>query len=463
MNARLQDLTCGSLRSQILWFSLPLIASNILQVLFNMSDIAVVGRFAGPHALGAVGSTTTLVTLFTGFLIGMSGGVNVLAAQFFGAKNEAEVRRTVHTAFLICLTVGLILAAGGIGLARGLLELLHTKAELFEGAERYLRIYFLGMPALALYNFGNAVFSAVGDTKRPLYYLTAAGIVNVALNLFFVIVCGLDVAGVAMASVISQYLSAVLTVGALFRCRGIYALRRAALRFDREKSKKLLMLGLPAGLQSAIFAIANLFIQASVNSFDTTMVEGNSAAANADALVYDVMTAFYTACASFIGQNYGAGKRERVMKSYQISLLYSFGAGAVMGVGLIVFGRQFLALFTTEEAVANAGMRRLTIMGLSYAVSAFMDCTIAAARGLGKTVVPMVIVISGSCVFRVIWVYTIFAYFGTITSLYLLYIFSWTITAAAEIAYFIRCCRRQVANIRPGAESASPQAASRMG
>lgn len=449
MDAKLQDLTCGSLKSQILLFSLPLMASNVLQVLFNMSDIAVVGRFAGASALGAVGSTATLVSLFTGFLIGMSGGVNVLVAQFFGAKNEEEIRKTVHTAFLICLAVGLILAAGGIGFARGLLELLRTKPELIDGAERYLRIYFLGMPALALYNFGNAVFSAVGDTKKPLYYLMASGIVNVLLNLFFVIVCGLDVAGVAIASVLAQYLSAVLTVGTLFRSRDIYALRPAALRFDGSRSKKLLVLGLPAGFQSAIFAIANLFIQASVNSFSTTMVEGNSAAANADALVYDVMTAFYTACASFIGQNYGAGKRERVMKSYQISLLYSFGIGAVMGLGLILFGRQFLALFTTEDAVVSAGMKRLTIMGFSYAFSAFMDCTIAAARGLGRTVVPMIIVISGSCVFRVIWVYTIFAYFGTITSLYLLYIFSWSITAAAEIVYFIRCYRRQVAGVQP--------------
>lgn len=455
MDAKLQDLTYGSLKSQILLFSLPLMASNVLQVLFNMSDIAVVGRFAGAGALGAVGSTTTLVSLFTGFLIGMSGGVNVLVAQFFGAKNEEEIRRTVHTAFLICLAVGLILAVGGTGFARLLLELLRTKPELIGGAERYLRIYFLGMPALALYNFGNAVFSAVGDTKKPLYFLLASGIVNVLLNLFFVIVCGLDVAGVAIASVLAQYLSAVLTVGALFRSQDIYALRPAVLRFDGGRSKKLLMLGLPAGFQSAIFAIANLFIQASVNSFNTTMVEGNSAAANADALVYDVMTAFYTACASFIGQNYGAGKRDRVMKSYQISLLYSFGIGAVMGMGLILFGRQFLALFTTEEAVVSAGMKRLTIMGLSYAFSAFMDCTIAAARGLGRTVVPMMIVISGSCVFRVIWVYTVFAYFGTITSLYLLYIFSWTITAAAEIAYFIRCYHRQVAGMRP----AAPQAA----
>ena len=226
------------------------------------------------------------------------------------------------------------------------------------------------------------------------------------------------------------------------------------MRFDGKRTKKLLMLGIPAGLQSVIFAIANLFIQAAVNSFDATMVEGNSAAANSDALVYDVMAAFYTACASFIGQNYGAGRRDRVLKSYRISMAYSFGAAAVMGAVLVLFGRQFLSLFTTEEAVISAGMKRLIIMGCSYAFSAFMDCTIAAARGLGRTVVPMIIVISGSCVFRVIWIYTVFACFGTITSLYLLYIFSWTITGAAEIDYFVRCCRRQMDGLRPAAAEA---------
>ena len=454
MNATLQDLTCGPLKKQILLFSLPLIASNVLQVLFNMSDVAVVGRFAGAAALGAVGSTTTLITLFTGFLIGLSGGVNVLVAQYFGAKNGDEVRKSVHTAFLVSAAAGLLLAAAGICFARELLELLHTKPELIDGAELYLRIYFLGMPALALYNFGNAVFSAVGDTKKPLCYLTAAGIVNVLLNLFFVIVCRLHVAGVAIASAASQYLSALLTLGALFRRGDVCALRLSAMRFDGKRTKKLLMLGIPAGLQSVIFAIANLFIQAAVNSFDATMVEGNSAAANSDALVYDVMAAFYTACASFIGQNYGAGRRDRVLKSYRISMAYSFGAAAVMGAVLVLFGRQFLSLFTTEEAVISAGMKRLIIMGCSYAFSAFMDCTIAAARGLGRTVVPMIIVISGSCVFRVIWIYTVFACFGTIASLYLLYIFSWTITGAAEIAYFVRCCRRQMDSLRPAAAEA---------
>ena len=213
-------------------------------------------------------------------------------------------------------------------------------------------------------------------------------------------------------------------------------------------AERILMLGVPAGLQNAIFAIANLFIQAGVNSFDSLMVKGNSAAANADAMVYDAMAAFYMACASFMSQNYGAGKLDRVKKSYFIALAYSFGLGAVLGGGLLVFGRQFLALFTTESAVIDAGMKRIMVMGWAYCTSAFMDCTIAASRGLGKTVIPTVIVVLGSCVFRVIWVYTIFAHFHTIPALYLLYPCSWILTALAEIAYFASCYKRAMAIFR---------------
>ena len=247
----------------------------------------------------------------------------------------------------------------------------------------------------------------------------------------------------AIASIISQYISAFLILLALRSSQDAYGLRFSELRIRRDKALSILSLGVPAGMQNAIFAIANLFIQAGVNTFDATTVEGNSAAANADALIYDVMAAFYTACASFMGQNFGAGKKDRVLKSYFISLAYSFGIGAVLGLLLVAFGRNFLALFTADAAVVEAGMARLTVMGFSYAISAFMDCTIAASRGLGKSLVPTVIVIMGSCVFRVVWVYTVFAYFGTITSLYLLYAFSWAITAVAEIVYFAVCYQRQ--------------------
>ena len=448
MNQELRDLTRGPLGKQIFLFSFPLILSNLLQVLFNMADIAVVGRFAGPIALGAVGSTAILVSLFTGFLIGMSGGVNVLTALHFGARDKKALAETVHSAAILCALVGLVFLGLGVLLARNILALMNTKPELIDGAALYLRIYFLGMPALAVYNYGNAVFSAVGDTKRPLLYLSIAGALNVTLNLVFVIACGMDVAGVALASILSQYVSAALILLALLRRGGEdYGLRLRELRLSRSRSKAILRIGLPGGLQNAIFAIANLFIQVGVNSFDATMVAGNSAATNQDPIVYDVMAAFYTACGSFIGQNYGARRKDRIKKSFLISLAYSFGAGVLLGLGILAAGPRFLSLFTAEPAVVEAGMHRLRVMSLSYGISAFMDCTIAASRGLGKSLAPTVIVLLGSCAFRILWVYTVFAHFGTITSLYLLYAFSWAITAVAEIWYFLRVYRKEVAQL----------------
>ena len=439
-----KNLTEGPLARQILVFSVPLVLSNLLQALFNMSDIAVVGRFAGSQALGSVGSTTIFVTLITGFLIGLGGGVNVLVARFYGAGNTRDVEKSVHSSLLVCLAAGILMLLIGVVFSPALLRLLGTKPDLLEGAILYLRIYFLGMPAMAIYNFGNGVFSAVGNTRKPLIYLSISGALNVVLNLFFVIVCQMSVAGVALASILTQYLSAGLILRALARTESCYGIRRDQLRLDPAMTRSILGLGVPAGCQNAIFALANLFIQAGINTFDTVVVSGNSAAANADPLVYDVMAAFYTACSSFMSQNYGAGKRNRVKRSYFISLGYSFGIGAVLGLSLVFFGRTFLALFTTEQAVIEAGMQRLVIMGLCYPVSAFMDCTIAASRGLGRTIVPTIIVIMGSCVFRVAWVYTIFAYFGTLQSLYLLFVCSWSITAIAEIIYFARAYKEQM-------------------
>ena len=432
MKSTARSLTEGPLARQILIVSLPLALSNLLQVLFNMSDVAVVGRFAGSTALGAVGSTSIFVTLFTGFLIGLGNGINVLVARFYGARNAESVHKTVHSALLVSLLAGVLLLVVGLFGSPALLRLLNTKEDLLPGAILYLRVYFLGVPALALYNYGNAVFSAIGETQKPLRYLSFAGVLNILLNLFFVIVCRLDVAGVALASTIAQCVSAGLILRALTRVQDSYALHLREVRFDPIMTRRVLMLGLPAGFQNAIFAIANLFIQAGVNSFDSLMVKGNSAAANADALIYDAMAAFYMACASFMSQNYGAGKVDRVKKSYLISLAYSFGVGLVLGGTLMPFGREFLALFTTEPAVIDAGMKRVSVMAMAYCISAFMDCTIAASRGLGKTVVPTIIVVMGSCVFRVVWVYTIFAQIHTIPSLYLLYPCSWALTAVSR-------------------------------
>lgn len=436
------DLCSGSLWKKVFIYSVPLMFSNILQVLFNMSDIAVVGKFAGPIALGAVGSTSILVTLFIGMLIGLASGVNALTALHIGSKNSKDLAETVQTSVILCFAAGVLIMTLGILFAHTILAAMHTKSELISGAVLYLRIYLLGMPALGLYNFGSAVLSAAGDTKRPLYYLLISGIVNVLLNLFFVIVCRWNVAGVAAASVISQYLSAVLILAVLLRSREAFALRIRSIRLYPEKMRRILKIGIPAAFQNGLFAIANLFVQASVNTFDHVMVEGNSAAANADPLVYDMMAAFYTACSSFIAQNAGARKKERILKSFTVCLTYSFLIGLSIGVGIYLFRYPFLSLFTNDHAVMEAGINRLSIMALSYSVSAFMDCSIAASRGLGKSILPTVIVIIGSCVFRIIWIYTVFASFKTIQSLYLLYVFSWSVTAVAEIAYFIAIYRK---------------------
>ena len=432
----------GGLPGQLFMFSVPLMISNVLQVLFNMADVAVVGRFAGSLSLAAVGSTSIAVTLFTGLLIGVGGGVNALIARYYGAKDHARLRRTSHTAAVICLLCGVLIAGLGQVGSRPLLQLLNTKEELLDKATLYMRIYFCGMPALALYNYGSAVFSAIGNTRKPVQYLLLAGVLNVVLNLFFVIVCHMDVAGVALASIISQYVSAACVMAALFRTDAVYGLNPRELRPEGRACREILGLGIPSGLQNAIFYVANLFIQAGVNSFDTVMVAGNSAAANADGLVYDVMAAFYTACASFIGLNYGLGDKRRIKQTYWVCLGYSFGAGAILGLSLVAFGPAFLSLFTNEAPVIEAGMRRLTVMGFSYAISAFMDNAIAASRGIGKSVVPMIGVIAGSCVFRILWIMTIFAYFHTIESLYLLYACSWTLTAIFENWYFWRCYKR---------------------
>ncbi len=431
------NMTSGSLWKNILLFSLPLMFSQILEVLFNLSDVAIAGKFADYRALGSVGSTTLLVSLFTGFLIGMGNGVNVRVAHALGIGDQKTVEKTIHSSLIICTLTGITVSLICLIFARPMLSLLHTKDELMEGAVNYLKIYALGLPAMGIYNCGNGIMSATGDTRRPLLYLSTAGILNVILNLFFVIQCHLAAEGVAIASAIAQCLSAFLIMRHLISRKDACQVSFKKLRFDKNAGRLVLMLGIPSGFQYAIFAIANLFVQSGVNTFDAVTVSGNSAAANADTLIFNIMAAFYTGCSSFMSRNMGAGNRSRMTKSYLISLFYSFAIGALLGGALLIFGHQFLSLFASEPSVIEAGAERLQIMAFSYCVSAFMDCSIAASRGIGKSVVPTIIVILGSCVFRVVWVYTIFAYFKTITSLYLLYIFSWTITGAAEVLYFV--------------------------
>ena len=429
------EMTSGSLWKNILLFSLPLMLTQVLEVLFNLSDVAIAGKYAYNTyvALGAVGSTTTLVSLFTGLLIGMGAGVNVSVARWLGIGDSENVERTTHSSLLICTGAGVLVCLICAFFAEPMLRLLNTKEEFLPGAVLYLRIYALGLPGIGIYNCGNGILSATGDTKRPLIYLSVAGVLNVILNLVFVIGCRMSAEGVAIASAIAQWVSAVLIVVHLLRRKDACRLELRRLRVHPQEARRVLAIGIPTGLQNSIFAVANLFVQVGLNSFDAVTVSGSSAAANADTLLFNMMAAFYTGCASFVSRNWGAGKTERIVKSYLVSMCYAAGVGAVCGLLLLFFGRSFLGLFANETAVIDAGMQRLRIMSFSYVVSPLMDASIAASRGIGKSVGPTVIVILGSCVFRVIWVYTVFAWLGTITSLYLLYIFSWTITGAAEI------------------------------
>ena len=432
------EMTRGSLWKSILLFSLPLMLTQVLEVLFNLSDVAIAGKYAYNTyvALGAVGSTTTLVSLFTGLLIGMGAGVNVAVARWLGIGDDENVERTTHSSLLICLGAGVLVCVICLFFAEPMLRLLNTKEEFLPGAVLYLRIYALGLPGMGIYNCGNGILSATGDTKRPLVYLSVAGVLNVILNLVFVIGCRMSAEGVAIASAIAQWVSAALIFVPLLRRKDACRLELRKLRIHKMAAKRILMIGIPSGMQNAIFAVANLFVQAGLNSFDEITVSGAAAAANADTLIFNMMAAFYTACASFVSRNWGAGQKDRIRKSYYISMLYAFLAGAIFGGLMLLFGRQFLYLFASEEAVIDAGMDRLRIMAFSYGFGALMDASIAASRGLGKSIVPTVMVIMGSCVFRVIWIYTVFAYFHTVPSLYLLYIFSWVITGIAEFLYF---------------------------
>lgn len=438
----MKNFTKGPILPQMLLFSLPLVFTNLLQVLFNLCDVAVVGRFAGSNALGSVGSSVILVQLFLAFIIGMSGSINVLTALHIGAKNKKELSETVHTSIIISFVEGVIILLIGVFFSPIILKLLGTKNELIEGAIIYARICSIGMPALGIYNWGNAILSAAGNTKKPLYFLTISGVINIILNLFFVIICHLSVAGVALASVISQYALAVMIIVTMLKEKQDFRLELKKIRITKSKVPTITRLGILSGFQSAVFHFANLFVQAGVNSFDAILVSGNSAATNADSIIFESMAAFNTAGATFIGQNYGARDKKRMRTSYLTSLFLSMGLGLLLGSLLLVFGREFLSLFSSEPAVIDAGLKRLNIMALCYFLSALMDCTIAASRAIHKTGVPTFIVIMGSCVFRVLWVKTVFAIIGTIPSLYLLYPFSFVITGVSEIAYFIYSFKR---------------------
>ena len=431
------DLCSGSLWKKIFIYSVPLMFTNILQVLFNMSDVAVVGKFAGAIALGAVGSTSILVTLFTGILLGLASGVNALTALHIGSKDDEGLKRTVHTAVIICLAGGILITVFGILFSHNILALMNTKDELIDGAVLYLRIYLLGMPALGLYNFGNAVLSAAGDTKRPLYYLAFAGVVNVILNLFFVIVIGMTVNGVALATVISNGISSMLLFVFLLKGKTPLTIEKQRFRIHAELLKEMLQIGLPAGLQGMVFSISNILIQSAVNSLGTDVVAGSSAAGNLEIIGYFVVNSFSQACTTIIGQNFGANQPERCHKTLMISLVESWIVGGTVSFLIIIFGKQLLRLFNSDPNVIAFGYQRLFWILSFEVINGTIDIISGAMRGYGESLTPALIALVCICGVRIVYIFTYFASHRSFTTLMLAYPISWIITVIVISAAYL--------------------------
>ncbi len=431
------DMTNGPLLGKIVRFAIPLALSGILQLLFNAADIVVVGRFAGSSALAAVGSTGALINLIVTMFMGLSVGTNVLVAQYYGAGNKKDLSETVHTSILASLVFGVVLIALGILLAGPVLEAMGTPEEVLGQAVLYMRIYFLGMPVMMLYNFGAAILRAVGDTQRPLYFLLLAGVVNVALNLFFVIVLHMGVAGVATATAVSQAISAGLVVWCLMKSEGDYRVDLKKLRIKKDKLLKMAKIGLPAGIQGASFSISNVLIQSTINSFGAVAMAGNTAAANIEGFVSVGQDAFAQAALSFTGQNLGAGKVKRINRILLLCMGLGVGVGLFLGVGATLLGPQLLGIYSADAEVVAFGVRRMQICCVMQCVGAMMGVMVGILRGMGYSLIPMAITMTFVCGFRVVWLYTAFALLPTPEMLYASYPITWALAALCDLLCYL--------------------------
>ena len=431
------DMCNGPLLSKILIYAIPLIASGILQLLFNAADMVVAGRFAGSEALGAVGATSSLINLLINVFIGMSVGTNVLVAHFYGADRKEELGQTVHTSIALSLISGVILGIAGFVLAKPLLSLMGTPDDILPHAVIYMQIYFIGVPGMLLYNFGSAILRAVGDTKRPLYYLLFAGVINVLLNLFFVIVLGIGVAGVALATILSQFISAALVIRCLIKEEGAYHLDVHSIRLYPDKVVRILRVGLPAGFQGAVFSISNVLIQSSVNSFGSIAVAGNTAAQNLEGFVYNAMNSFHQTALSFTSQNMGAKKMDRVKKIMWICV----GCVTILGMGMgfagLYFANELLSIYSTDASVVAYGYQRLFIILSTYFMCGVMDVMVGSIRGMGYSIMPMVVSLLGACGLRVVWIFTVFAFYRSPQVLYISYPVTWTVTFLVHFVCFM--------------------------
>ncbi len=433
-----QNLCEGPLFGGIVRYSIPIILTSLLQLLFNAADLVVVGRFCGSVSVAAVGATGSLTALIVNLFIGLSVGAGVTTAHAIGAKKDQEVRRTVHTAMPLAFLCGLVLTVVGVLFSRTFLQWMATPEDVIDLSAVYMKLYFCGMVPSLVYNFGAAILRAAGNTKGPLIYLSLAGVMNVVLNVIFVTLFHMNVAGVALATAISQVLSAVLVVRALCRQQDACRLRFRRLRFDKTALQKILQIGLPAGIQSSLFAISNVLIQSSINSFGSATVSGNAAAANIEGFVYVAMNAFHQTALNYCGQNMGAGNYRRVQQTVRLCLACVTVVGLVLGVGAFLLGRPLLSIYITDspEALA-AGVRRMLFLCLPYFLCGIMDVMSGVLRGMGYSIAPAVVAVVGVCGLRVVWIETVFRAVGTLESLFISYLVSWVVTFAVLYGIYV--------------------------
>ena len=446
------DMTGGPLLSGILQFSLPLAATGMLQLLFNAADVIVVGKFAGSIALAAVGATSSLVNLIVNTFIGISVGVNILIARRVGCRDEDGVRRASHCAIALSAVLGLLMMLLGLFLSRPLLELMDTPADILEKSSLYLTIYFIGVPFTLIYNFGAAILRAYGDTKRPMLYLTLSGIINAVLNLFFVIVCKIDVAGVAIATVISQVVSVVLVMRCLMCFDGWAQIHLKELRIHKAEAIQMLQIGLPAGLQTTLFNISNVMVQSAVNGFGADVVAANTASSNIAAFTYTAMNSVYHAAITFTSQNLGARLYDRINK-----IFWSCNAAVlIIGIPLCalstIFGPQLLSVYIARsdpafDVIIQAGMVRTYYTTTVYILCGLMDACCGMVRGLGAAWIPMLVSLTGACLLRIVWIWTLFRWDHTLQMLYVSYPISWVVTTLAHLICYVVIWKRMRARL----------------
>lgn len=432
------NMTEGAIFGKLIQFSVPLILSSLLQLIFNAADIIVVGRFAGDNSLAAVGSTGSLINLLINLFMGLSVGTNVVAAHYFGAGRSKDLQNTVHTSILLSIYSGIILTVVGVIGSKYILILMQAPTEVLNLATLYLKIYFGGITATMIYNFGSALLRAKGDTKRPLYILFTAGVMNLILNLIFVICFKMDVAGVAWATVISQCFSAACVIIILIRETDDFHLNLKKLHINSHIFTKIVKIGLPAGFQGIMFSFSNVIIQSSVNSFGAITIAGNSAACNLEGFIYTSMNGFSQGSLTFCSQNLGARKTDRIRKVVWISQGCIIVIGAVLSGIFLLFGRSLLGIYSTSPQVIEAGMVRLWIIFTTYYLCGMMDGMANCIRGIGHSLMPVISSLCGACLFRIIWLFTIFQIpqFHTPFCIYITYPISWILTFVANVVFY---------------------------